>query len=132
MKKLNRKPQVSIAPATRELSRTQLSELSVVSVKRAPGERDAFAIGSRDRVVWYAEHSYRAITHWGAMRFPSADEAWAKLTELTGRVRPKKPFKQWTITVPDAFVVDPATGVAPIRRELYDTLRGVAMLTKEQ
>jgi hypothetical protein len=130
--KINRKPQTSIAPATHELSRTQLGELSVVSVKRGPGERDAFALGSRDRDVWYAENAYRAIAHWGALRFPTADDAWAKLTELTGRVRPKKPLKQWTITVPDAFVVDPVTGVAPIRGELYDTLREVAMRTKEQ
>jgi len=130
MKKLNRKPQASIAPATHELSRTQLSELSVVSVKRAPGERDAFAIGSRDRDVWYAEHAYRAITHWGAMRFPSADEAWAKLTELTGKHRSARRPVRESHMVP-AGMLNGVRQFVP-RGELYDTLREVAMRTKEQ
>jgi hypothetical protein len=136
MKKLNRKPQTSIAPATHELSRIQLGELSVVSVKRAPGERDAFAIGSRDRDTWYAENAYRANTPWGALRFPTADDAWAKLTELTGRVRPKKPLKQWTVVAPELDTIQQEVWNTVTsnrsRGELYDTLRGVAMRTKEQ
>lgn len=136
VKKLNSKQHKAITPATHELSRTQLGELSVMSVKRASGDRDAFALGNQDRDTWYAEHAYRAITHWGALRFPTADDAWAKLTELTGRVRPKKPLKQWTVVAPELDTIqqevwDTVTSNRS-RGELYDTSQGVAMSTKEQ
>lgn len=106
---------------TIKLDKRQVSTLSVVSVPRARDERDAFAIGNVVTGVWYAEHAYRAITPWGAMRFGSVTEAWAKLTELTGKRRPERHRKAETLAVP----VRPSG-------QLYDTLRKVAMGTKEQ
>lgn len=85
-----------IAPETHKLDRKALAGLSVISVKRAPGERDVFALGDPHGITWYAEHAYRAITPYGAMRFPTVDAAWAKLSELTGRVRSDR--KAFTLT----------------------------------
>jgi hypothetical protein len=78
-------PQGEITPETFKLDKHQLSGLSVVSVKRYPGEREAFAIGDPRTGVWYAEHAYRAITPYGAMRFTSLIDAWSEFARLTGR-----------------------------------------------
>lgn len=105
-----------VAPETFKLDKHQLSGLSVVSVKRAPGEREAFAIGNVDSGVWYAEHAYRAITPYGAMRFtgPRAYwDAWTEFTRLTGRSRPSvKRFKvsvRWGATA-DPYNIERALG----------------------
>lgn len=107
--------QRAIQPETRELSRSSMASLSVMSAPRGPGERDAFVLGLPDQDVWYAEHAYRAITPWGAMRFGSAGEAWSKLSELTGKRRP------------DVYAVR-----AQVARERRMARKGLTMSTKEQ
>jgi hypothetical protein len=87
----------AITPEMFKLDKHQLSGLSVVSVKRVPGEREAFAIGNVDSGVWYAEHAYRAITPYGAMRFTSLTDAWTEFTRLTGRTYAKRSVR-WGAT----------------------------------